>query len=221
MNGAMSAVTLIEHPKASPEVKARSTNALRQSLSNLNRLLNDLLDISKLESGKFELANAPFDINESTRNVIEFFTPAVEEGGNSISLTLLPTQTLLQGDQQRYEQMLSNFVGNAIKFTKSGRIAVTLRLLEHTASPGTSLWRCEVADSGIGIAPEEVQKLFQPFSQASQNGFSATKGTGLGLAIVAALAKQMDGDVGVESVEGKGSTFWFTFSMPIFEQVAT
>lgn len=215
MNGAMSAVTLIEHPKASPEIKARSTQALRQSLSNLNRLLNDLLDISKLESGKFELTTAPFDVNAATRRVVEFFMPGVEQGGNTIALNLLPVSVVLSGDQQRYEQMLSNFLGNAIKFTRGGRITVSLQRLTASSEASVEAWRCEVCDSGIGVSSDEIEKLFKPFSQASQNGFSDTKGTGLGLAIVAALARQMSGEVGVDSVEGQGSTFWFTFQMPI------
>jgi signal transduction histidine kinase len=218
MHGAMSAVQVLSHPKASEAIKFRSVESLRDSLSALNRLLDDLLDVSRLEAGEFKLYNAPFNINLITENVIRFFSPAAEQGGNTIAANLLEKPLLLLGDQQRYRQMLSNFVGNAVKFTKGGNISIKIDRMDESASPLEARWMCEVTDSGIGIPLEEVNALFKPFSQASQHGFSATKGSGMGLAIVAGIARQMQGDAGVRSVEGEGSTFWFTFAMPIAGQ---
>jgi signal transduction histidine kinase len=122
--------------------------------------------------------------------------------------------TWVVGDRERYQQMVSNLLSNAIKFTRAGQISVSVGALETSPSNEEGFWRCVVKDSGIGVPADDINKLFQPFSQASQHGFSATKGTGLGLAIVAGLAKQMGGTTGVQSIDGQGSSFWFTVKLP-------
>ncbi len=217
MAGAAASVSLLKHPNASETIKERSLKSLDQSLTNLNRLLNDLLDISKLESGSFQLANSAFDPIELTRETVEFFQPNILEKGNTLDLQL-PTDALtVIGDSMRLQQMIANLVSNAVKFTDKGHITVRLKRMDTggLALSGYTTLRCEVSDTGIGIPAEDLPYLFQPFSQASQHGYSKIKGTGLGLAIVASLAKQMEGETGVDSVEGQGSTFWFTIRLPI------
>lgn len=215
MAGAIAAVTLMKHPKADANLKTRSLNSLEQSLSNLDRLLNDLLDISKLEAGRFQLAAEPFNLNEATKTTVDFLQAAAASRGNALEIHVPQQEPILIGDRFRYQQMLSNLLGNANKFTENGRITVTLSQLNPEISPNNATWRCQVSDTGIGIPSEDVKHLFRPFSQASQHGYSKTKGTGLGLSIVLSLAKEMGGEAGVSSTPGVGSTFWFTFTMQV------
>jgi len=171
----------------------------------LMRIINDLLDFSKLEAGQMPLQLAPASIIEITKDVLDLLGPQADKENIIFSLEIgenIPKTLALDG--LRVRQIFLNLVGNAIKFTRAGRINISLTY-------DTSLGRltCAVADTGAGIAEDQLQRLFQRFSQIHGAITHPQGGTGLGLAICKGLVDMMGGVIGVESVAGKGSTFWF------------
>jgi len=172
-------------------------------------LINDILDFSKIEAGKLELECADFDLRESVGNVMEFLTPKAREKNVEMSCRIdsgVPARA--RGDAARIQQILINLVGNAVKFTHEGRVAVAAVREEFTDS-GVVI-RFEVSDTGIGIPATEQERLFSPFSQLDASTTRRYGGSGLGLAICKRLVELMGGDIGVRSAPGEGSTFWFT-----------
>ena len=172
-------------------------------------MLNSVLDLSKIEAGKFDIEMAAFRLDRLLANV----TTLIEEQAAAKNLELvferdagLPPR--LMGDSLRLGQVLINFANNAIKFTETGKITIRSKKADETATG--ILLRFEVQDTGIGLAPEQQDKLFQSFQQADSSTARKYGGTGLGLAIAKQLATMMGGEVGVESAIGKGSIFWFT-----------
>ena len=172
-------------------------------------LLNDILDLSKIEAGKLQLEVTAFDPGQLIRDTLELFADAAERKG-----VLLQGQWEehfghhYQGDPTRLRQMLGNLVSNAIKFSHGGEIRVLAKEVEIEAD--AAMLRFEVSDQGIGIPEEKQRLLFQPFSQADSSTTRKFGGTGLGLSIVRNLAEMMDGAVGVVSKPGEGASFWFT-----------
>jgi two-component system, sensor histidine kinase and response regulator len=182
---------------------------IQLSSSHLLELINDILDFSKIESGKFSLDSVEFRLSGILSNLSNF----MQEQCTSKGLELIfdsdsRISSVLRGDPLKLEQILINYTGNAVKFTEKGRI--TVRVREQSRSADTCELRFEVEDTGIGITDEQKKKLFQSFQQADTSTTRKYGGTGLGLAISKQLAALMGGSVGVESVYGKGSTFWFT-----------
>lgn len=171
-------------------------------------LLNDILDLSKVEAGKMELSSAPFDPRQLIDETLRLFAPAAREKGLSIAAEWRgPPGIRYAADVARLRQMLGNLAGNAIKFTSAGFVRIEAAVVRETAQRA---WlEFSVSDSGIGLSPEQQTRLFQPFSQADSSTTRQYGGTGLGLSIVRSLAQLMDGTVGVESQPGKGSRFWF------------
>ncbi|MBN2081244.1 response regulator [bacterium] len=172
-------------------------------------LINDVLDFSKIESGKLELESIAFDVREVIETALEMLVAKLEEKRLEAAALIdhaLPER--LTGDPTRLRQILLNLVGNAIKFTDQGSITVRVSVLEDT--PADQRLKFEVIDTGAGISPEQIGKLFQEFSQAEASTSRKHGGTGLGLAISKQLALLMDGEIDVESEVGQGSTFWFT-----------
>jgi len=179
-------------------------------------VVSDTLDLSKIEAGEMSLDNEAFDPAELLGAVIQMLGDQARAKG--IELLVLPTTTPLlrvMGDASRLLQILLNLVGNSIKFTPAGRVLVQLT----TTRLGSDrvLMRCEVRDTGIGIEPEALERLFQPFSQANATTSRRFGGTGLGLSISRALVRLMGGSIGVTSKAAVGSTFWFEIP---FELVA-
>jgi signal transduction histidine kinase len=214
LTGITTAVALLKHPKTQPEAKARYLDAIEKSTTSLGLLINDVLDISRLESGSFTLAVVRFDLHALLNEVVEFFAPVARTHGNELGWQAVgaaagASPLEIMADPQRIKQVLSNLIANANKFTTSGRISVEL---EGLPGPETfRMWKISVLDTGAGIEPGALDSLFSPFVQADNQQHAKGVGTGLGLAIVAALARQMNGDVGVSSTPGEGSRFWFTF----------
>jgi signal transduction histidine kinase len=183
---------------------------IKRSASQLNALLTDLLDFSKMDAGVVDLRPRRFALRP-------WLATALESHGRDAAVkgvrlrdeiaSALPES--LVGDPDRLRQVVANLVGNAVKFTDRGSIVV--RLIAVGSEPATVL-RCEVADTGLGIAAEETERLFQPFAQVPATTRSHA-GTGLGLAICKRLVEQMGGRIGVESQPGRGSTFWFSVPM--------
>ena len=175
---------------------------------HLLNVINAILDLSKIEAGRFVLEESPVDIDHILDNVAAM----LRERANAKQLTLtinhgapLPA---LRGDPTRLQQALLNYATNAVKFTESGGVTLSATLLENNAD--NVLLRMEVADTGIGIAPEQRDRLFKAFEQADSSTTRQYGGTGLGLAITGKIAELMGGEAGVNSKLGVGSTFWFT-----------
>lgn len=181
---------------------------LQDSANHLLSVINDILDISKIESGKVTLEVVDFDLGSQIRRLIELIRDRAEAKGLTLIVEPLPSFSgCLQGDPTRLGQALLNYLGNAVKFTERGSITVRCRLLEET--PRELHLRFEVSDTGIGIPPDVVPRLFSSFEQADNSTARHFGGTGLGLAITRRLAEMMGGQSGVESHPGQGSTFWF------------
>ena len=178
------------------------------SAEHLLSTINDILDLSKIEAGKIVLEEAPVVINSLLSNIRSILTARAQAKGLTLRVVSDTDFPELQGDATRLQQALLNYVGNAIKFTENG--GITLRTVKQQESIDSMLIRFEVQDTGIGITPEALPKMFNAFSQADNSITRKYGGTGLGLTITKRLAELMGGDAGVESTPGNGSTFWFT-----------
>ena len=175
---------------------------IAKSTKRLEGMVNDLLDFARLDAGTFRLHCEDADLVGRVRDLVDSLRPQAEEHGLTLQLELPRGPLMRVLDPQRIDRVLANLIGNALKFTpEGGRIVVSL------AEDGEGLL-CEVADTGIGIAPEDLPKLFQRFSQL-EAGARMKSGTGLGLSISKAQVEAHGGRIGVRSVPGKGSTFWF------------
>ncbi len=182
---------------------------IRQSAQHLLGILNDILDVSKVEAGKLTVESVPFSLGELLQRLrLQVGAKAAAKGLSLGFATADSVPDVLSGDAQRLEQMLVNYVDNAVKFTTRGGVDVTVRVLEQGAR--ALLLRFEVRDSGIGLSAEQQGGLFRSFVQADGSTTRRYGGTGLGLAINKGLAQLMQGQVGVESEVGQGSVFWFT-----------
>jgi PAS domain S-box-containing protein len=191
-------------------LNAEQTKQLRMvkdSGQHLLALINDVLDISKIEAGQIEIANAPFDLPESIQKVVQTVTPLAKKKQLPLIAQIAPDVSRITSDRRRVEQILLNLLSNAIKFTEQGEVTLTAEIV-----PGTprSAFRISVADTGLGIKRENLDKLFQPFRQLDNGLTRQHEGTGLGLAICKRLVERLGGTITVESEWGKGSTFQCT-----------
>lgn len=185
------------------------TKAIEQSGDMLLTIVNDILDYSKIGSGKLALENTPFNIREALAAVVGPMRKTCANNGVSIVFHVSPdVPGWVRGDPTRVKQVMNNLLSNAIKFTKSGSI----RILVHTPTPGRV--RFAVRDTGIGISKDVQERLFDEFSQADQSTARRFGGTGLGLAICQRLVETMGGKIGLESALNQGSLFWFEVSLP-------
>ena len=179
---------------------------------HLLSLINDILDLSKIEAGKVELEYVHFDADDFLANVKSIVAERARNKGLDFRVEKDPALELLYGDPTRMQQALLNYLGNAIKFTENG--SITLRAAMLRADENSVLVRFEVQDTGVGIAENAIGRLFNPFEQEDKSTTRKFGGTGLGLAITRRIAELMGGDVGVSSVPGKGSTFWISVCLP-------
>ena len=190
----------------------RYIETLHKSGMALLQIINDILDISRIESGKLKIERIAFDLRQLVKDVLELLSGPIESKG--LRLTVVLADNLLpeyDGDPVRIGQILTNLIGNAIKFTTQGEIVLHVAVAEDTVD--TTTFCLKVRDTGIGIEPAVQAKLFTPFTQADGSTTRKYGGTGLGLAIVKQLAHMMGGIVGVDSVLGQGSTFWCTIQL--------
>jgi signal transduction histidine kinase len=183
---------------------------IEQASQHLLSVINDILDISKIEAERLTLDTVNFTFGEVLENLISLIANKANDKQLKLLVELPPevARLSLRGDPLRLGQILLNLTGNAVKFTDQGSVTVRARVIE--TNPHDVLLRCEVADTGIGIAAEDQKRLFTAFEQADGSMTRKYGGTGLGLAISKRLAKLMGGDAGVDSSVGLGSTFWFT-----------
>ena len=189
-------------------LQAERLGKIDTAAQHLLSIINSILDLSKIDAGKFVLEEAPIAVGGLLENVSSILGGPAQAKGIRLMIEHASLPRNLVGDPTRLQQAVLNYATNAIKFTESG--AVTLRTLKVVESDESVLVRFEVQDTGIGIAPETLPRLFSTFEQADNSTTRKYGGTGLGLAITRRLAELMGGEAGVESMPGAGSTFWFT-----------
>jgi signal transduction histidine kinase len=179
---------------------------IHTSAKHLLALINDVLDISKIEAGKMELVVESFDIQIVLDEALTTVEELVKKNGNQLDLECTNVLGIMKSDQLKLKQVLINLVGNAGKFTKNGHIRLKVHRFENQGAPWIQF---QVKDTGIGISPEDQKKLFQAFTQADDSTSRKFGGTGLGLVITQRFVQMMGGTITVESSAGKGSTFEF------------
>ncbi len=208
LNAVIGMTDLCLQESLSDDVRENLTVA-RESASMLLRLLNDLLDFSKIEVGRFELENAPFRLRDALDEVKKTLSLRAHDKGLELALNVHPeAPDYLVGDATRLEQVVANLVGNALKFTDQGEVIVDVEI--HSLTPKKVCLLFRVTDTGIGISPADQQRIFAPFTQADASSTRQYDGIGLGLAIASQLIAAMNGRIWVESNVGEGSRFFFT-----------
>jgi PAS domain S-box-containing protein len=215
MNGIIGFLTLIERGayKSSEEMKSFVSGA-RNSAESLLDIINNILDLSKIESGKMQLEDTNFNLDEVIDEAVGMLSPKAEEKKLIISKIIYDdTPMLLNGDAIRFRQILVNLLSNAIKFTEKGGVEISARLKEIHDNRVVIL--VSVRDTGIGIPKEKLNTLFKPFSQVDGSHTRKYGGTGLGLVICKEFVNMMGGDIHVDSEEGTGSRFYFTISLKL------
>jgi PAS domain S-box-containing protein len=208
LNGLIGMSELLRTTKLSDKQR-EYIDSIRLSGEALLSIINDVLDFSRIESDKMELENKPFELRKCIEDTFDILYYRALEKQNELLYHIEPSvPQYIYGDRARLRQVLVNLVGNAIKFTTKGQITVTV-IRSSENEEGMSL-RFSVKDTGVGIAPEKIDRLFKAFSQADTSTFRKYGGTGLGLAISSRLVSLMNGKIWVESKPGEGSTFYFT-----------
>jgi CheY-like chemotaxis protein len=210
MNGVLGALDLLRRSPLDADQR-RLVRTASSSGASLMAILNDVLDHSKIEAGKLNLMHASMSLHAVAQSAIALFRVNAESKGLMLELQIEPeVDEWVIGDAQRLKQVLLNLVGNAIKFTERGTIL--LRLSPQRAGEGWARVMFEIRDSGIGMAPEAIDGLFQPFHQIEATRSRRRGGTGLGLAISQRIVEAMGGRIDVEASPGSGSCFRFTLS---------
>ncbi len=217
MNAILGMAHLLRRTSLTPQ-QAERLDTINLSAQHLLEIINDILDLSKIEAGKFTLEETPVAIDGLLGNVISILTERVKTNGVGLRIETDSVPYNLVGDPTRLQQALLNYATNAVKFTKSGSIILRTHLQEDT--PDSVLLRFEVQDTGIGIPADALLRLFSAFEQADNSTTRKYGGTGLGLAITRRLAELMGGEAGAESTPGAGSTFWFTARLKKGSEVA-
>jgi PAS domain S-box-containing protein len=216
MNGVLGMTQVLLDTPLSAEQR-EATEIIRQSADSLVTIIDDILDFSKIEAGKLELESTSFQLSEVVNGVLRLLTPKALGAGLQLQASEPLPNGFVSGDPTRLRQVLMNLVGNAIKFTKQGRITVAV---ERVADDPTQ-WHFQVEDAGIGIPPEKQHGIFEAFSQVDNSITRRFGGSGLGLTISASLVKAMGGRIWVDSEPGRGSTFHFTIAVGIPEEANT
>ena len=206
LNGVVGSLDLLTHQDLRPE-QLRLLGTAISSSEALLTLLNEVLDFSKIEAGNLVLLNEPIRLQPLLSSVVDLFSPLANDKGLQLSMEFDPAlPAWVKGDAGRIRQVLLNLIGNAVKFTDSGHVKVRARM-ESGSSDSRPRLALEVEDTGIGISPEAVPRLFTPFFQADQSNRRRFGGSGLGLVISKRLAEAMGAELFVESTPGRGSTF--------------
>lgn len=197
-----------------PAKQAQFARVILNSAETLLALINDILDLSKIEAGKITIESVTFSLHRLMGEVADLMAPRAREKNVEILLRIAPdVPDMVMGDPHRVRQVLLNLAGNAVKFTAKGHVGIGATLIQDGSDEGTRI-RLEVRDTGIGIAPEVQPRLFAKFVQADSSTTRHFGGTGLGLAITRHLVTLMKGQVGLQSAVGEGSRFWVDLALP-------
>ncbi len=211
MNGVLGMAMLLADTELDEDQREFLDTILR-SADTLMTVINDILDFTKMEEGRVELANAPFALDQAVRDVAGLMEPNAAAKGLALDVNIPEgAPVMVWGDQGRVRQVVGNLLSNAIKFTETGGVTVDCAWTE--SGPARATWSLAVIDTGIGIAPRQIDRLFERFNQADGSSTRRHGGTGLGLAICRQLAELMGGRVWAESTEGEGSRFVFEVTL--------
>ncbi|MFN3913786.1 MAG: response regulator [Aquabacterium sp.] len=210
MNAIMGMTFLMQHAQPTPE-QAERLQVVHQAAEHLLDIINNVLDLSKIEAGMFTLERREFNLHEVVQRAVSLVRPRAQDKGLRLSVDLQRAPTQVHGDAVRVQQIVLNLLGNAVKFTDQG--CVLLRLCVDAQTDMHVTVRLEVEDTGLGVSPEDAARLFNAFVQADDTAARRHGGTGLGLAITRSLVELMGGQIGVQSTPGRGSTFWCTFTL--------
>jgi signal transduction histidine kinase/DNA-binding NarL/FixJ family response regulator len=206
---------LLKRDTSLSERQTSAANTIQQSGEHLLMLITDILDLAKIESGKLELCPSVVDLPTTLSGVVDIVRIKSEEKGLTCILDVAPDlPRFVQGDDKRLRQVLLNLLSNAVKFTDCGQVGLYITLLSR--HEGHACLRFEVRDTGVGIAQDKQQAIFEPFEQVGEVQ-SRSGGTGLGLSISRQLLRLMGGEISVESQPGDGSRFWFDLSLPVVD----
>lgn len=207
LNGILGMAYLMRSEGLTP-TQTGQLDKIAASGKHLLSVINDILDLSKIEAGRLSLEDADFALSEMMQRIEAVIGESARAKGLVFTHDVSSLPEALHGDAARLSQALVNFLGNAVKFTEQGRISLTGRVLDEAAD--SYLLRFDISDTGIGISTEQQHRLFTAFEQADNSTSRKYGGTGLGLAITHHIAEMMGGEVGVESTQGQGSTFYIT-----------
>jgi signal transduction histidine kinase/CheY-like chemotaxis protein len=206
LNGVLGMAHLLRRSQLTDKQKDQVSKILIAG-QHLLEILNDVLDLAKIEAGKLPVVEVPVSVDAVLQNVVSMMQSRIDEKGLQLAIEAERPLPILLGDNGRLQQALLNYVANAVKFTERGRVIVRAKRAAEDSE--TVTLRFEVEDTGIGIASEDLKRLFTAFEQADNSETRKYGGTGLGLVIVRKLAHLMGGEAGAESTPGMGSTFWF------------
>ncbi len=223
MNGVMGMSELLANTELNPKQKM-FTDVIVKSGAALLTIINDNLDFSKIDAGQMELDPQPFELREAIEDVATLLSSGIAEKNLELIVRIDPSLAEKHiGDVGRIRQIVTNLMGNAVKFTEVGEIYIDVSSEISTDNDGlvAAKLHFRIKDTGIGIPKDQQAKVFEKFSQVDESATRKHEGTGLGLAIAASLVRLMDGEIGLESVVGEGTTFWFTIILPIEEEAKT
>ena len=221
MNGVMGMAELLTRTDLDAKQKSFA-DVIVKSGSALLTIINDILDFSKIGAGQLVLDPAPFELRDTVESVAALFSTHVDEKDLELAVRIDPELAdMYVGDVGRLRQIITNLIGNAVKFTEHGSvfIGVTGNLIENNESEKLANIRFKIQDTGIGIPIDQQDKIFDKFSQVDESATREHEGTGLGLAISASLVQLMGSKINIESKVGKGSTFWFDIVLPVHGEV--
>ena len=216
MNGILGTVSLLASSDLDKDQR-KKVDLINSSGEALLDIINEILDFSKIEAGEMVLENAPCDLHYSINNIVDLLYSRAKSKNIELCYNYDDdVPKYLVCDSGRIRQIILNMVGNAIKFTNSGKISINISTVEKNSNE--TKVRFEVTDTGIGVLPDKQKLIFNQFMQTDVSSIRKTTGTGLGLSICKSLVEMMGGEIGIESSVGKGSTFWFVLTLPIVEK---
>ncbi len=216
MTGILGMTELLEKTPLNEEQR-EYVEGLKESSVTLHSLINDVLDLSKIEAGKYQLDHSAFNLERVIKGVVNIFEPQAAKKGIRLTWHIDDdVPPMVMGDHNRLRQVLLNLISNAVKYTDEGEVAVSVHRVP--SGDGLNRLRFEVRDTGIGIEPEQLEHIFEPFYQCRTDPAEQRHGTGLGTTISHKLVHAMYGEIGAESTPGEGSLFWFELPLPVAEE---